>query len=147
MSMPLASNPSLTLPSGAKSRLKLYILIALTSLIITSIAVPSAKASTVRQMASNRFDLLLDGFDTKNAATTTWGPVVACGPLFSGTTALMGKPMPAAAKLGLIDLIAWGVTLCGRETAICASKAYNDHKWAGMTIRLTPWPRTWCWEY
>ena len=128
--------------------ISMSVLLASTSLIISSS--PIAQASTFRGMTWNRYDLLLNGTETQSGATTTWGPVRVCSDLVSNvSTAMRGALNPKAPTLSTAAIgaiVFFGETLCGRQVAICASKAFYDHKWAGMTVTLLPL-RSWCWEY
>jgi hypothetical protein len=86
----------------------------------------AAEAATVRPGAQNyQIDVLLDGYETKAAATSFWSATVICWQLGLPFWAMMAGP-------------------CQGMVSVCAAQAYYRHKWAGMTIHPGGF---WCWKY
>lgn len=84
------------------------------------------QAATVRPGAKDfQVDILLDGYETKAAASSFWKATVICWQLGLPGWATMIGP-------------------CQGVVSVCAAQAYHKRKWAGMTITPTRW---WCWKY
>jgi predicted PurR-regulated permease PerM len=135
---------------------KLTIIISIFALILGwSIFVPSsAQATQINVKSLNHYDILLQGDETRQAGTTKLGPIQVCGNIVDVASKLNSNGAKAsvflqtAGKAAVTAIIAFASAayLCGLQVTICASKAYYDHKWAGMTVQAVP-PRIWCWEY
>jgi hypothetical protein len=99
------------------------------AMMMSMLLAPMASASTLRYMGWNRYDLLLDGNETRTASSSAGGAAFVCWQ--SGI----------AGKISIVP--------CMGIVSVCAAKARLRGHWAGMTIEPISWtgPRFWCWDY
>jgi hypothetical protein len=141
---------------GTRKFSRLTIILSVFSLILGwSIFLPSsAQAVDIHTKNLNRYDILLQGDETRIAGSTSYGPLQVCGDIadlgdtLNTSGADMSVFLQTAGWLARVSIVGFATAayFCGRQVTICASKAYYDHKWAGMTIQVAPW-KVWCWEY
>lgn len=96
-------------------------------------AAQPASAATFRAGARwGQADILLEGGETRQAATSYWGTVVVC----SGVTV-------AGARGGVGGVLLTSVS-CASIVSVCAAQAYYAGKWAGITLYPGGF---FCWKY
>lgn len=94
--------------------------------LLRAAAPASADAATLRYMAWNRYDLLMNGQETQSAGSSMGGAAFICW------------------QSGLAGKVA--IAPCTAMVGVCAARARLRHRWAGMTVQ----PFTlgyWCWDY
>ena len=97
------------------------------------VTVAPADASTVRAGARPlQVDVLLDGVETRRAATSYWGAQSICWSV-TAAAAAMSPYYGVLANL-----------VCTSMVSVCAAQAYVAHRWAGMTFYPVGF---FCWKY
>lgn len=109
---------------------------------------PSADAATVRSGARwGQVDILLDGVETRRAATSLWGSSTTCWSVATAgasTGSLAGKALVGRWLVGGgVGAVAGGLG-CVSVMSVCAAQAQVAGRWAGITVTPTGF---WCWKY
>ncbi len=114
---------------------------------VSAAASPAYAASVRPGEGWGQVDVMLDGVETRRAASSAWGSSVVC----SSVAAAGATGGSAAGKLlvgrtlvgGAVGAVAGGLSCVGILSA-CSAQAYHSGRWAGVTVSPGGF---WCWTY
>lgn len=147
-----ANRTEVTTPTADGRRLATRAAAVLTAAALSTasgftVAAP-AEAATVRPGAGwGQVDILLDGYETRRAATSAWGSVTTCWAVASAgasTGSLAGRALVGRWLVGGAAGAVAGGLGCVSVVSVCAAQAKVAGRWAGITVTPTGF---WCWTY